>query len=68
MLPFVKFGLSLFLLSSLWCALSVTAAPLRRVRPSDATWPSVTEWEKLKKNVGGRLWPVKDPALKPFLS
>ena len=61
MLPFVKFGLSLFLLSSLWCALSVTASPLRRVRPSDATWPSVTEWEKLKKNVGGRLWPVKDP-------
>lgn len=32
-----------------------------RVRPSDKNWPSAAEWAQLKKEVGGRLSPVKDP-------
>jgi len=33
----------------------------RRVRPSDAAWPSTASWEKLKQQVGGRLLAVQSP-------
>lgn len=31
----------------------------RRVRPSDPSWPSQADWEKLSKDVGGRLVKVR---------
>jgi FAD/FMN-containing dehydrogenase len=31
----------------------------RRVRPSDAAWPSQSQWEQLKRDVGGNLIPVR---------
>ena len=32
--------------------------PFRRVRPTDAGWPSAASWERLRQQVGGRLIPV----------
>jgi FAD/FMN-containing dehydrogenase len=39
------------------------AAPAawRRVRPGDAAWPSPRAWDTLRKQVGGRLAPVRSP-------
>ena len=31
------------------------ASPLRRVRPSDAAWPTAASWQTLKDAVGGNL-------------
>ncbi|HTY43174.1 MAG TPA: FAD-binding protein [Thermoanaerobaculia bacterium] len=39
---------------------SVPAA-FRRVRPSDAAWPSPARWKELEREVGGRLAPVTSP-------
>ncbi|HEX3101821.1 MAG TPA: FAD-binding oxidoreductase, partial [Pyrinomonadaceae bacterium] len=36
-------------------------APFRRVRPSDAGWPSAASWAKLKTEVGGRLIKLESP-------
>src|SRR4029434_487592 len=33
----------------------------RRVRPGDAGWPSAASWDRLKREVGGRLMEVKSP-------
>src|SRR5215472_17338728 len=33
----------------------------RRVRPSDASWPSLAEWEGLNQAAGGRLVNVESP-------
>src|SRR5262249_32016654 len=33
----------------------------RRVRPSDAAWPSKERWDELKSQVGGRLIAVRSP-------
>ena len=40
---------------------------IRRVRPGDPGWPSATEWEKLRTQVGGRLIKLESPlaACKP---
>jgi FAD/FMN-containing dehydrogenase len=35
--------------------------PIRRVRPSDQSWPSAASWEKLKQQVGGNLIQVQFP-------
>ncbi len=42
-------------------ARAVAKRPMRRVRPSDAAWPSAARWEKLKAEVGGNLVPVVSP-------
>lgn len=34
---------------------------IRRVRPSDSSWPAAAGWEELKRQVGGRLVPVSSP-------
>jgi FAD/FMN-containing dehydrogenase len=34
---------------------------LRRVRPSDPSWPAATDWEGLKRQVGGRLLQAQSP-------
>jgi hypothetical protein len=34
---------------------ATSGATLRRVRSSDAGWPDVANWEKLRQAVGGRL-------------
>jgi hypothetical protein len=36
-------------------------APVRRVRPSDRSWPSARSWEALDRQVGGRLIKVRSP-------
>jgi len=33
----------------------------RRIRPGDPSWPSASEWARLKQAVGGRLLEVKSP-------
>ncbi len=35
--------------------------PARRVRPSDAAWPSAAEWERLKQAIGGHLIEIRSP-------
>ena len=35
--------------------------PVRRVRPGDPDWPSAVRWEKLNREVGGRLIELKSP-------
>ncbi len=35
--------------------------PARRVRPSDPAWPSEASWDKLNRDVGGRLINVQSP-------
>jgi FAD/FMN-containing dehydrogenase len=53
----------------IWSSLA-TAAPgaaqsaipsVRRVRPSDPSWPTAASWEKLKQQVGGHLIAVSSP-------
>ena len=39
----------------------VVVPSVRRVRPSDPSWPTSASWEKLKQQVGGRLIPVSSP-------
>jgi hypothetical protein len=39
----------------------MTPPSARRVRPSDPSWPTAANWEKLKRQVGGRLIPVSSP-------
>jgi FAD/FMN-containing dehydrogenase len=38
-----------------------TAEPFRRVRPGDAAWPSEAGWERLNREVGGRLIKLEAP-------
>src|SRR5690242_14998967 len=42
-------------------ALAQERAVFRRVRPSDAGWPDVANWEALNRAVGGRLTKVRSP-------
>lgn len=37
------------------------AAPFRRKRPSDASWPSKAAWQRLSRETGGNLVPVNFP-------
>src|SRR5476649_712210 len=39
----------------------LAATNFRRVRPSDASWPSPSAWKQLDNAVGGNLIPVKFP-------
>ena len=39
---------------------SISAA-MRRVRPSDPSWPVEESWQRLKESVGGRLIKVRSP-------
>jgi FAD/FMN-containing dehydrogenase len=38
-----------------------TAEPFRRVRSGDAAWPSEASWERLSRDVGGRLIKLEAP-------
>ena len=40
-------------------ASALTGTTRRRVRPSDPSWPSLAEWERLNQAVGGRLVKVE---------
>jgi hypothetical protein len=42
-------------------ARSANASALRRVRPSDPSWPDPGMWERLNREVGGRLIKVQSP-------
>ena len=42
-------------------AQTAQAKPLRRVRPGEPGWPSVSEWERLRGQVGGRLIKLESP-------
>ena len=37
------------------------AQPVSRVRPGDPTWPSAALWDRLKRDVGGRLIEIRSP-------
>ncbi len=37
------------------------AQPVSRVRPGDPAWPSVALWDRLKRDVGGRLIEIRSP-------
>ena len=38
-----------------------TSSPVRRVRPGDPAWPSAVSWERLNREVNGRLIKVQSP-------
>jgi FAD/FMN-containing dehydrogenase len=59
----LKIAASLPLLSGIATnELSIGASRIQsRVRPGDANWPSLRDWEKLKQAVGGRLLQPKSP-------
>jgi hypothetical protein len=40
---------------------TLASSTVRRVRPSDPSWPTAASWEKLKERVGGQLIPVFSP-------
>jgi FAD/FMN-containing dehydrogenase len=40
---------------------SVTKPPSSRVRPADTAWPAKANWERLNRDVGGRLIEVHSP-------
>jgi|ERR1700736_6628723 hypothetical protein len=42
-------------------AATVASSSVRRVRPSDSSWPTVESWEKLNQDVGGHLIKVPSP-------
>jgi FAD/FMN-containing dehydrogenase len=42
-------------------AVAKSARPLRRVRPSDPSWPDAAKWARLKEAVGGNLLEVRPP-------
>jgi FAD/FMN-containing dehydrogenase len=48
-------GVLLSGMTTLAHSLTSAARVIRRVRPSDAAWPSLDEWEGLKRAVGGNL-------------
>jgi hypothetical protein len=37
------------------------AQPVSRVRPGDPAWPSAAFWDRLKRDVGGRLIEIRSP-------
>ena len=41
--------------SCLFTRPAAAGTPLRRVRPSDAAWPSAADWQTLRSAVGGNL-------------
>jgi FAD/FMN-containing dehydrogenase len=40
---------------------AASSKPFRRVRPTDADWPSPEKWARLREQVGARLIPVTSP-------
>jgi hypothetical protein len=40
---------------------SAAEPPLSRVRPADPAWPAKANWERLNRDVGGRLIEVRSP-------
>lgn len=53
--------LPLACIPGLWPEPGLAAQPIRRVRPGDPRWPSVSQWNRLKVEVGGRLIKLKSP-------
>lgn len=59
-LPLLPWALSRGIATT--CAAAAPATPWRaRVRPSEAGWPSVAQWDQLKQRVGGRLLKLESP-------
>jgi hypothetical protein len=56
-MPFFSTGCSQVLRTSA----KGTARPLRRVRPGDPSWPSEASWDRLRREVRGRLIKVESP-------
>ena len=48
-------------LSQLWPRSAFASPAIRRVRPSDTSWPSNAAWKRLNEAVGGNLIPVDFP-------
>jgi FAD/FMN-containing dehydrogenase len=49
------------LLAALRRPAAALAAPANRVRPSDPAWPDAASWERLRRQLGGRLVKVQSP-------
>src|SRR5213594_710088 len=58
-IPVLQFGCSQLSVTSAKRAAASVAA--RRVRPGDPAWPSAASWERLNREVGGRLIKVQSP-------
>lgn len=64
---FLKHLAAIPILAAIWRFLPIsiqaamTSSTVRRVRPSDRSWPTAASWEKLKHQVGGQLMPVSSP-------
>src|SRR5262249_45465080 len=58
-LPFLQFGCSHVSTTSEKRA--ANKLPARRVRPGDPGWPSAAGWDRLNREVGGRLIELKSP-------
>jgi FAD/FMN-containing dehydrogenase len=61
---FLKRLAAIPIVSALWRFLPASMAasgPVRRVRPSNPEWPVPATWDKLSKEVGGRLIKVQSP-------
>ncbi len=56
---FLESAAAAALLSSVCPAFAKSTSRFRRVRPSNPAWPSVTDWAKLKQDVGDRLIKVE---------
>jgi FAD/FMN-containing dehydrogenase len=39
----------------------IPGGPGHRVRPGDPSWPSAASWDRLNRDIGGRLMPVQSP-------
>src|SRR5262249_32551018 len=52
-------GLAVFV--ARWPLSLFSSRPFRRIRPSDAEWPSAAAWKRLNDEVDGNLIPVEFP-------
>ena len=59
-MPFLP-GMGLPLLASAWAEGTAPSHPPVRVRPGDPGWPSEASWDRLSRQVGGRLIKVQSP-------
>jgi len=60
-IPLVPFAHAGAGLAEAWAGQMPRATFRRRVRPGEPGWPSAAEWERLKRDVGGRLLKPESP-------
>jgi FAD/FMN-containing dehydrogenase len=58
--PALRF-LSRFMATNANASNTVAGPTIRRLRPSDPSWPTAEKWDKLKEHVGGNLIKIENP-------